>query len=458
MHSDEKAVRWFRTKLAILLVLKKIFAFATVWGLLWGTAVIILRATVGMPPLSLLGGVVGLSIAVSVAVILALRKIPNRTAVRASLDKYSRSGGLVMAAEDAALGKWSEHIPRIQQPRFRWRGGNSLVRFSGAAAFVCISLLIPERFVEISKAHPLDITEEVSQLADGIDVLKEEEIIELTQAEAFEKKLDQLQTEATGEDPAKTWEALDHLTDVISQESTAAAEDALSETENLTEAETLADALLNEASEMDARLLTEAMTALSGLLQKAGEENALLAEQLSNLEADALELTPDQLKEISAVLRLSKREIMDRLEKLKAVNLIDLETLNACEKLGECNSDGLAAFLAENSGLMSVSDCVGGWCRAGIGRGPGHAPMTWTDGSPEEGAEFKEDTLPLSNIASLQDSEIFGISAAAPSIETSNPIQQSSALNGASAGGGSSVTQTVLPRHKASVKRYFDRP
>ena len=84
--------------------------------------------------------------------------------------------------------------------------------------------------------------------------------------------------------------------------------------------------------------------------------------------------------------------------------------------------------------------------------------MTWTDGSTEEGAEFKEETLPLSNIASLEDSEIFGISAAAPSIEASNPIEQSAALNGATVGGGSSVTQTVLPRHKASVKRYFDRP
>lgn len=458
MNSGEKAIRWYRIKLAMLMVLKKMLAAATVWGLLWGTAIIVLRATIGMPRFTLLIGVIGLSIAVIVAIILALRKIPNRIAVRASLDKYSGSGGLVMAAETEALGKWSEHIPRIHQPRFRWHGGISLIRFAGAAVFVFISFLIPQRFVEISKAHPLDISEEVNQLADGLDVLKEEEIIELTQAEALEKKLDQLQTEAAGEDPAKTWEALDHLADVISQESTAAAEDALNETEGLTEAETLADALMNDASEMDSRLFAEAMTALSGLLQKAGEENELLAEQLSNWDADAADFTSEQLKEISAALRLSKREIMDRLAKLNEVNLIDLETLNACEKLGECNSDGLAAFLADNSGLVSVSDCVGGWCRGGIGRGPGHAPMTWTDGSTEEGAEFKEETLPLSNIASLQDSEIFGISAAAPSIEASNPIKQSAALNGASVGGGSSVTQTVLPRHKASVKRYFDRP
>ena len=458
MNSDEKAIRWFKIKLTILLVLKNVLAAATVWGLLWGTAVIVLRATIGMPGLSLLVGVIGLIIAISVAVPLALRQMPNRTVLRASLDRYSGSGGLVMAAETRALGNWRKYIPQIQQPRFRWRGGFSLARFSGAVVFVCISLLIPQRFVEISKAHPLDISEEVKQLGDGIDVLKEEEIIELAETETLEKKLEQLQTEASGEDPAKTWEALDHLTDAISQESTEAAEDTLSETERLTEAETLAEGLLNEASEMDARLLAETMTALFGLLQKAAEENAQLAAQLPDLDGDAYTFTPEQLKKISAELRFTKRDIIDRLTKLKAVNLIDLETLNACEKLGECNSDGLAAFLAENSEHMSLSACVSAWCRGGIGRGPGHAPMTWSEGSAEEGAKFKTETLPLSNIASLQDSEIFGISTASPSVDTFSPLKRSKALNGATVGGGSSVSQTVLPRHKASVKRYFERP
>lgn len=458
MNSEEKAIRWFRIKLTSTLVLKNVLLAATVWGLLWGTAVIVLRATIGMPRLSVLVGVIGLIIAVIVAVTFALRQIPNRIVLRASLDKYSGSGGLVMAAETTALGNWREHLPQIHQPRFRWRGGFSLVRFAGAAVFVGISLLIPQRFVEISKAHPLDISEEVNQLADGIDVLKEEEIIEITEAEAFEKKLDQLQTEASGEDPAKTWEALDHLTDAINQESSEVAENALSETERLTEAETLAEGLINEASEMDTGLLTEAMTALSGLLQKAADENALLAAQLPELDSDANTFTPEQLKKISAALRFAKRDIIDGLKNLNEVNLIDLETLNACEKLGECDTDGLAAFLAEYSEHMPLSACVSAWCRGGIGRGPGHAPMTWSGGSVEEGAKFQTETLPLSNIASLQESEIFGISAASPSIDTSSPPKQSEALNGTTAGGGSSVTQTVLPRHKASVKRYFERP
>ena len=457
MNIDNKTIRKFRTKMAALLILKKTLAVATVWGLVWGTVVIILRAAIGMPPLTLLTGGIGLIFAIGCAVVLALRQIPSRTALRASLDKHSGAGGLVMAAETVELGNWRKQMPSIRLPRLRWRGGVSWARFAGAVLFVSISLLIPQRFVEISKAQPLDIREEVKQLADGIDVLKEEEIIELAEAEMLEEKLAQLQAEASGEDPVKTWESLDHLADTLSQESADVVQDALSETERLTEAETLSEGLINEGSEMDAELLAESMTALSGLVQEAAQENELLAAQLADLKGDGNSLTLEQLKEISAALRFTKRDIYDRLVELHAVNLIDLKTLKACEKLGQCDSDGLAAFLAENADSRSVVECIGGWCR-GIGRGPGDAPMTWSDGTTEEGAKFKAEVLPLSDIASLEDSEIVGLSIGAPSVETSSLLPQSGGLSGATAGGGSSFTQTVLPRHKGAVKRYFERP
>ena len=457
MNIDNKTIRKFRTKMAALLILKKTLAVATVWGLVWGTVVIILRAAIGMPPLTLLTGGIGLIFAIGCAVVLALRQIPSRTALRASLDKHSGAGGLVMAAETVELGNWRKQMPSIRLPRLRWRGSVSWARFAGAVLFVSISLLIPQRFVEISKAQPLDIREEVKQLVDGIDVLKEEEIIELAEAEMLEEKLAQLQAEASGEDPVKTWESLDHLADTLSQESADAAQDALSETERLTEAETLSEGLINEGSEMDAGLLADSMTALSGLVQDAAQENALLAAQLSDLKSDADSLTLEQLKEISKALRFVKGDIYDQLMELHAVNLIDSETLKACEKLGQCDSDGLAAFLAENADSKSVVECIGGWCR-GIGRGPGHVPMTWSDGTTEEDAKFKAEALPLSDIASLEDSEIVGLSVGTPSVETSSLPPQSGGLSGATAGGGSSFNQTVLPRHKGAVKRYFERP
>ncbi len=459
MNTDNKAIRKFRTKVAVLLILKKTLAVATVWGLVWGTVVIVLRAAIGMPRLPLFAGGIALILAIGCAVVLALRQIPTRTALRASLDKHSGAGGLMMAAEAVELGSWRKQMPLIRPPRLRWRGSAYWARFVGAVLFVCISLLIPQRFVEISKAQPLDIREEVKQLADGIDVLKEEEIIEFAEAETLEEKLNQLQAEASGEDPVKTWESLDHLTDTLAQESANTAQEALSKTERLTEAETLSEGLINEGSEMGAGLLAESMAALSGLVQEAAQENALLAAQLPDLKGDGNSLTLEQLKEISAALRLTKSDIYEQLVKLHEVNLIDLETLKACEQLGQYNSDGLAAFLAENAENMSVAQGIGGWCRSGnIGRGRGDAPMTWSDGTTKEGAKFKAEALPLSDIASLEDSELVGLSIAAPSVETSSPPPKLGGLRGATAGGGSSFNQTVLPRHKGAVKRYFERP
>ena len=457
MNTENKKIRKFRIRVAALLILKKTLAFATVWGLIWGTVVMVLRATIGMPPLTLFTGAIGLIFIIGCAVVLALRQIPTRTALRASLDKHSGAGGLMMAAETAELGNWRKQMPSIKPPRLHWHGGAYWTRFVGAVLFVCISLLIPQRFVEISKAQPLDIREEAKQLADGIDVLKEEEIIELAEAETLQEKLDQLQAEASGEDPVKTWESLDHLADTLSQEAADAAQEALSETERLTEAETLSEGLMNEGSEMDAQLLAESMTALSGLVQEAAQENALLATQLPDLKGDGNSLTLEQLKEISAALRLTKSDIYDRLAELYAVNLIDLKTLKAGEKLGQCDSDGLAAFLAENADSKSVIECIGGWCR-GIDRGPGDAPMTWSDSTTEEDAKFKAEALPLSDIASLEDSEIVGLSIGTPSVNTSSDLSQPGQLSGATIGGGSSFNQTVLPRHKEAVKRYFERP
>ena len=147
MNTENKTIRKFRIKMAALLILKKTLAVVTVWGLIWGTGVIVLRATIGMSPLTLLTGVIGLIVAIGYAVVLALRQIPTRTALRASLDKHSGAGGLMMAAETVELGSWRRQMPSIRPPRLRWHGGAYWTRFGGAVLFVCISLLIPQRFV-----------------------------------------------------------------------------------------------------------------------------------------------------------------------------------------------------------------------------------------------------------------------------------------------------------------------
>ena len=82
--------------------------------------------------------------------------------------------------------------------------------------------------------------------------------------------------------------------------------------------------------------------------------------------------------------------------------------------------------------------------------------MTWTEGSDQKNAKFKEKALPPAAVAGLQDSQMVGLSAAAPEVQKGN-LAAHGALNNAASGGGAAYTQTILPRHKGAVKRYFDR-
>ena len=469
MKGHQKAINALRLRVALFLFLRLMLIFMTVWGFLWGTAVLVLRGAVGVPLDLLLWGLAGLPIAMGLAVGLASRRVPSRTAARSLLDERGRCGGLLMAEEETDIGEWERQIPAITAPSLRWRNRRCPGLFAAAVIFVLVSFLVPQRLVELSSTHALEIGREAEKLTAQIETLKEEEIIESPKAESLQEKLDQIRKEASGEDPVKTWEALDHLEDVVSKAAEQAAEEALAQTERLTQAETLteglADASAEGAAEMDGGLMTEAMKELAGMIHKAAQESELLKRRLSQDQLNACKsssLSPEQLEDILRALRLCKGDIARCLGKLCRAGLLDLETLKLCESLGRCDSAGLLAFLAENTGKFALCDLLEDWCqgmpgRGGIDRGRGDAPMTWSDATTQEGATFKEEVLPPASVAALKESMLAGVSVGAPSVEKGTQGSTSDALANAAAGGGAAATHTILPRHRGTVKRYFQR-
>src|SRR5262249_57620818 len=99
--------------------------------------------------------------------------------------------------------------------------------------------------------------------------------------EALEQKLDQLGLEASGEDPAKTWEALDHLNDAVEKAAKEAAESANARQERLTRAEALAEGLMAGGDQLDSKTMTEAMRTLGEMIRGAMKENKPLPPTLS---------------------------------------------------------------------------------------------------------------------------------------------------------------------------------
>ena len=91
---------------------------------------------------------------------------------------------------------------------------------------------------------------EVEKLAEKVELLKEEKILPPERAKSLEMALEQLEHEASGSDPAKTWEAMDHLEQSIAQASAEAAEEAARNAEKAARAEELATALDKSRDEM----------------------------------------------------------------------------------------------------------------------------------------------------------------------------------------------------------------
>jgi hypothetical protein len=370
-----------------------------------------------------------------------------------------------MAGEVADIGEWSQLLPSIKTPSMRWRNPRSWALLAAGGVFVISTSLVPQRFTAVSPAHSLEISKDVERLSAQIETLKHEKIIEREKAESLEANLAQLQAEASGEDPVKTWEALDHLESVVTKSAQEAAANALGQTEELTKAETLAEGLSEGAAGMNPDLLAEAMKELAGMVAKAAEETESFKRRLARELQESCQnnsLTQEQLDQLLRALHLCKGDMAQRLQRLCEMHLIDVEFLELCENLGECDGTGLAAFLDENADKAAICDLVNLWCqglpgRGGVTRGRGDAPLTWSDPSTEEGVTFKEESLPPATVTALKESMLAGVSVGAPSVGEIAESSKPGALSDASAGGGAAHTQTILPRHRGTIRRYFER-
>jgi hypothetical protein len=462
-RDEERSVQQFRGRVGLLYLLKYGLAALTAWAFLYGTAVLALRAAVGLPRLDLAWGLASLPLALAPAAWLAWRRLPSAAAVRALLDRHGRCGGLLMAGAEQPIGEWQERLPEVRQPALRWRGERSWGLFVAGLAFVALAFLVPQGLADLV-GHRLDVDREADALAKQIDVLEQEKVLDKQRSGDLKASLEQVKREAKGKDPVKTLESLDHLKDLASKAAQEAAESATRKMEDLSRAETFAEAMEKLAGKMDKGQLAEAMHEMAVLAKKALDERELLESGLDPATLEALKnstLSPEQTKKLMEALKNAKEGTKAKVGRLVKAKLIDASALEKCDKAGKCDCAGLAAYLKENGAKSDLSDAIAmseepG--KGGVSRGPGPAKIQFGDESSEEGAKFKEEELPASELQSLKDSELSGLSTGIPQLGKKAGAARSGALAGAKAGGGSASTQVVLPRHRGAVGRYFERP
>ena len=337
MTDHRRAIANTRARIGAILGLRTAVSFLSAWMLAWGTVVLVLRGALGVSREPLLWGLVGVVAAGIVGVVVAIRRRPSVDMVRAMLDAHWQCGGLLMASADTNTSDWASNVPASATPNVRWHAGRPCGILLCCTTFLLASFLIPVRFLDELGSSRLLVGAEVEKLAEKVELLKEEKILPPERAKSLELALEQLEQEALGNDPAKTWEAMDHLEQSIAKASAEAAEDAARDAEEAARSEELAQALDQVQDQMAAGELSEAMNILAQDVRQAAEDDALLAEELSQELKEQCEkgsLSPEQLAELAQSLGKCKACDLAKLQKLAAARLIDASLLAQCE--GQC--------------------------------------------------------------------------------------------------------------------------
>ncbi|MEM7625229.1 MAG: hypothetical protein AAF333_06335 [Planctomycetota bacterium] len=444
---------------------------SVVYTLVWGVVALVVRVLIEDSAAWLWWGGLGLIGVWGAVAWVARRQVPSEAQTLALFDRENRLGGLLMVGDVEGAEAWAKRAAGARvpvEPRLRWRGGPSGGALALATAFVLAAMLVPMPGPAAADSR-LDVSRSIAEMQQRLDVLKEEKILEAPEADQVRDAMKRIGEQAKGDDPSKTWEALDHLAEKIEQAADEAAELAQRRMDEAAGAEALAKALGEGGDTLSPERLGEAMSTLAELMEAASGAPTLdgmelpegLAEALSQSGLDASMLDPEMLKQLADAMEGRQAELLEMIESLceagmcegsgtgKKLRLAEIdpdELLDWLESTGECDGEGL---------LVACKSIRAG--RGGINRGPGHAEMVWQDPSSKEGVEFAPELLPPSRMRDLRDSQMLGASRGAPQDIEGAAGSSGGALTHTAAGGGSAVNTVVLPRHRGAVTRYFER-
>lgn len=450
-----------------------------VWAFAAGAVALGWRLACGEMPgrLPVALALLGLAMGVLVATRRALRRLPSPGSLLAALDERGGAGGLLSAAGDGvALNGWPLPAP-ARTPAVRWRWQPVGYTCVGALAFLAGAVWLPVPTSTGTALQRLQADETAAALREQLDALADEHLASAEELQAWRDQLQIALASADGKDPVKTWEALDYLGNALDDKASEALQGAQDWSAALAAAET-ASATLESLAERGAMEPAEQARAVGlvadALRQAAAEAEMALSPELEKalnraLEAaSAQELTPEQVRRLQELLRQQREACQlspERLARLRCLTPEELQALldaqKACEG-GAGDPEALAAALCALPGGTPVSAegllaaCAeGSPGNGGISRGRGDAALTWS-GHTERGAErFREESLSAAGQLDLAQSQVRGVSYAAPTEKTGVVLE--GGVLPAAGGTSRARIQIVLPRHRAAVEAYFGR-
>lgn len=480
--SLDRQVFLFRRNLLSMIFIREALIRVAIWNFCYGSIVLICRAalSVSAPGSDWLWG--GIIISLLFALHATIKRMPSTSEYAAIIDSHCHCGGILMACTDGMIEIPADSYDHanLKHPRLVWKKRTPFTIFFTAAVYVLLSLVIPQNFIAPAQSYGLDIARHAEKLQAKIEILKQESIMNQARAENLIRKLDQLKREASGEDPTKTFEAMDHIEDIAVKVSNKAAEDLMKKLQQLDQACELLKNARNDPADMTFEQKQEMMSKLSDAIasdayQAGNTDEGLSSFDLSELfdreqnciDSEKLQSLLESMGKRAADIRtsmceLSKTGYLDK----KKICIIDPETAKKLKDLPsaadgkETDAYALSPNGSDNAASASALIFIpvdGQPGQGGVSRGGGPVPMTFKDPTDPSGSRFKDELLPQAGIEALDDTTRIGVSISAPQIETDRTSTTGNSLNQIDSADGSAHDRKVLPRYRNTVKRYFER-
>ena len=389
----------------------------------------------------------------------AVLQLPKRAELCAFLDRCYERGGLWMAGEERDLGLWRGRLGTLAPPAIRWRGSGRLAWLLAASVYATVCWLVPQPSFFDAGVPALAVGEQVASLEDRIELEQELALIQEPEAEKYRETLAEIEADASGNEPAKTWESLDQLGKSLDEAAASGTDAALDAYRDAASVKALAQMMEQQAAGLSAQDAERAMAELAGLSGKLAREHPLLSEKL-DAALNAVRngaMTPADLAELNAALAEALTSMEDRLAELAEHRLVDPETLRNLKEARNAKAlaGDLEAFLeGEQQAGANCAALMACAARAGIGRGRADAEMTWASEPTEERAKFELMPLPPTAAGEDPQNRLVGVTFTAPTAQGDASGSGGTLRSGPSVGGGS-FSQSVLPRHRAAVRRFF---
>ncbi|MSR57698.1 MAG: hypothetical protein EXS05_08500 [Planctomycetaceae bacterium] len=398
----------------------------------------------------------GVGVVVALAAAWWLTRKPSQTRWQsvARLDAAINSGGLLMTLCERPADDWADRLPQIER---LWHEAIPRVRPRRFAGYITLPLLfalgacfVPLRNASTAPTLYNTVGQQAAQeLEELLNEIEKEQLLGEDEEQQLKKEVEKL-TEETRDTPLthEKWETVDALRERMKVRLETAA---MSLAKARGAAALLADSNLSDTPQMSLERSEQLENDLAESLQKMMQKGGLagvpkdLKEQLQRLMKNGKLQMPKDAGDRQELLDELKEYLDKENDKLNELR----KKCSGC-KSGQCDKEG---------------ECEGGQCegnksgsrpgKGGITRGRGDADLTFGDESDRQGAKFKEVVLPKGFRDQPKD-EVLGVQKRAPDEEAAEVAPRAARQDVDPAAGQATWNRKLSPRHRNSVRRYFD--